>query len=73
MLLNLFIGFLLFLLGLWSWIRFSRFDYFLPFFVILQIFRKNAIAFLHPYCEMGGGGEVVLWKAVDAICELIKE
>lgn len=35
-------------------------------------FRRNAIAFMHPYCEQGGGGEVVLWKAVEALRERIK-
>lgn len=35
--------------------------------------RRRAVAFLHPYCEMGGGGEVVLWKAVDAIAKEIRK
>ena len=28
------------------------------------------IAFFHPFCASGGGGERVLWKAVEALGEL---
>ncbi|KAI6177160.1 GDP-Man:Man(3)GlcNAc(2)-PP-Dol alpha-1,2-mannosyltransferase [Aphelenchoides bicaudatus] len=41
--------------------------------VFIRLRRRNAIAFLHPYCEQGGGGEVVLWKAVEALRERIKK
>eukprot|EP01119_Soliformovum_irregulare_P014584 TRINITY_DN3992_c0_g1_i1.p1 TRINITY_DN3992_c0_g1~~TRINITY_DN3992_c0_g1_i1.p1 ORF type:complete len:458 (+),score=101.03 TRINITY_DN3992_c0_g1_i1:65-1438(+) len=29
--------------------------------------RHNAVAFFHPYCNDGGGGERVLWAAVAAV------
>ena len=29
--------------------------------------RKNVVAFFHPYCNDGGGGERVLWCAVQAL------
>jgi alpha-1,2-mannosyltransferase len=28
------------------------------------------VAFFHPFCSAGGGGERVLWKAVEALGEL---
>lgn len=31
--------------------------------------RKPVIAFLHPYCAAGGGGERVLWVAISAVLE----
>uniref|UniRef100_A0A7E4UW91 GDP-Man:Man(3)GlcNAc(2)-PP-Dol alpha-1,2-mannosyltransferase n=1 Tax=Panagrellus redivivus TaxID=6233 RepID=A0A7E4UW91_PANRE len=40
-------------------------------FVVLRIFRtrrkSGTIAFFHPYCEGGGGGERVLYQAIDAL------
>jgi alpha-1,2-mannosyltransferase len=30
----------------------------------------NVIAFFHPHCSAGGGGERVLWKAVQVLGEL---
>src|SRR5882762_9558901 len=27
----------------------------------------KTVAFFHPYCNAGGGGERVLWKAINAI------
>lgn len=30
--------------------------------------RPGSIGFFHPFCEDGGGGEVVLWTAVDELC-----
>jgi alpha-1,2-mannosyltransferase len=35
--------------------------------------RKKRIAFFHPYCLAGGGGERVLWKAVQALDDLCDE
>lgn len=32
--------------------------------------RPIVIAFFHPYCSAGGGGERVLWKAVQVLGEL---
>jgi ALG11 mannosyltransferase N-terminus len=32
---------------------------------------STSIAFFHPYCTGGGGGERVLWKMVDVLCHLI--
>jgi len=34
---------------------------------------KKKIAFFHPYCSSGGGGERVLWKAIQALDELHSE
>lgn len=34
---------------------------------------KKKIAFFHPYCSSGGGGERVLWKAIQALDELHEE
>ena len=31
---------------------------------------RRSIAFFHPHCSAGGGGERVLWKAVEALQEL---
>eukprot|EP01105_Mastigella_eilhardi_P021509 TRINITY_DN5211_c0_g1_i1.p1 TRINITY_DN5211_c0_g1~~TRINITY_DN5211_c0_g1_i1.p1 ORF type:complete len:464 (-),score=128.01 TRINITY_DN5211_c0_g1_i1:1188-2579(-) len=31
--------------------------------------RKGAVAFFHPYCNAGGGGEFVLWNAIVALQE----
>lgn len=32
--------------------------------------KTTTIAFFHPHCASGGGGERVLWKAIQAIGEL---
>lgn len=32
--------------------------------------NKTLIAFFHPHCAGGGGGERVLWKAIQALIEL---
>lgn len=29
--------------------------------------RRPAVAFFHPYCNAGGGGERVLWCAIRAL------
>ncbi|EGD80510.1 ALG11 protein [Salpingoeca rosetta] len=29
----------------------------------------KTLAFFHPYCNAGGGGERVLWSAINAVCE----
>lgn len=34
---------------------------------------KKKIAFFHPYCSSGGGGERVLWKAIQALDEIHEE
>lgn len=34
---------------------------------------KTTIAFFHPHCASGGGGERVLWKAIQAIGELCRD
>jgi ALG11 mannosyltransferase N-terminus len=31
---------------------------------------KKTVAFFHPYCSSGGGGERVLWKSIQALDEL---
>lgn len=31
---------------------------------------KTSIAFFHPHCAGGGGGERVLWKAIESISQL---
>lgn len=37
-------------------------------FLFIKFFRKpKSFAFFHPYCDAGGGGERVLWKAVTAL------
>lgn len=33
----------------------------------------KTIAFFHPHCSAGGGGERVLWKAIEALAELNDE
>lgn len=35
-----------------------------------KAFTPKEIAFFHPFCSFGGGGERVLWKAVEALGEL---
>jgi alpha-1,2-mannosyltransferase len=35
--------------------------------------RRRRIAFFHPFCSSGGGGERVLWKAIQALDELHAE
>lgn len=30
----------------------------------------NVIAFFHPHCSAGGGGERVLWKQIEALDQL---
>ncbi|KAI2505068.1 ALG11 mannosyltransferase N-terminus [Fragilaria crotonensis] len=35
--------------------------------------KKKKIAFFHPFCSSGGGGERVLWKAIQALDELHAE
>lgn len=35
--------------------------------------RVPVIAFLHPYCASGGGGERVLWVGIAAICALVEK
>lgn len=32
-----------------------------------------SIAFFHPHCKGGGGGERVLWKAIESISQLSQE
>ena len=32
-------------------------------------FKRNCIAFFHPYCNDGGGGERVLWCAIQGLLE----
>ena len=47
-----------FLFFLWLFVRFGR--------------RRSVgkcVAFFHPYCDAGGGGEKVLWEAANAISE----
>ena len=46
--------FLTFCLFVWLYIRFSR-------------RYEKSVAFFHPYCDAGGGGEKVLWEAVNAV------
>ena len=46
--------FLTFSLFVWLYIRFSR-------------RYEKSVAFFHPYCDAGGGGEKVLWEAVNAV------
>lgn len=46
---------------------------------VLAFYRKRqkgnmkTIAFFHPHCSAGGGGERVLWKAIKALAELNDE
>ena len=35
--------------------------------------KRQRIAFFHPFCSSGGGGERVLWKAIQALDELHSE
>jgi hypothetical protein len=32
--------------------------------------REKVVAFFHPHCSAGGGGERVLWKAVEALGDM---
>lgn len=32
----------------------------------LRSYKRNIFGFFHPYCNAGGGGEKVLWKAVES-------
>lgn len=41
--------------------------YFLARHLLQKRIHKNTIAFFHLYCSSGGGGERVLWNAVEAI------
>ena len=40
-------------------------------FILIRLGRRqnNSVAFFHPYCDAGGGGERVLWEAVTAISQ----
>jgi len=38
-------------------------------FIRFSRYRNRTVAFFHPYCDAGGGGEKVLWEAVRAIKE----
>lgn len=29
--------------------------------------KETVVGFFHPYCNLGGGGERVLWAAINAI------
>ena len=44
---------------------------FLFIFFLIRFGRRqnNSVAFFHPYCDAGGGGERVLWEAVAAISQ----
>ena len=33
--------------------------------------RRGTIAFFHPHCSAGGGGERVLWKMVQVLGDLV--
>jgi hypothetical protein len=35
--------------------------------------RKKLLAFFHPHCSAGGGGERVLWKAIQALGEIYND
>jgi ALG11 mannosyltransferase N-terminus len=35
--------------------------------------RRKVIAFFHPYCSSGGGGERVLWKAIQVLGDLVEK
>lgn len=35
--------------------------------------KKKLIAFFHPHCSAGGGGERVLWKAIQALGEIYNQ
>uniref|UniRef100_A0A0N5BWX3 GDP-Man:Man(3)GlcNAc(2)-PP-Dol alpha-1,2-mannosyltransferase n=1 Tax=Strongyloides papillosus TaxID=174720 RepID=A0A0N5BWX3_STREA len=44
----------------------------IPFLIFLSIYlrltkNKNSVAFFHPYCNAGGGGERVLWCALNGM------
>jgi len=50
------IFFFILCLSVFFWVRFGR-------------RQNNSVAFFHPYCDAGGGGERVLWEAISAISE----
>lgn len=50
------IFFFILCLSVFFWVRFGRRE-------------NNSVAFFHPYCDAGGGGERVLWEAISAISE----
>jgi hypothetical protein len=41
----------------------------------IRIVRREdkCVAFFHPYCDAGGGGERVLWEAVKALNSKYKD
>ena len=50
-------------------IVFVSFALFCLLFIRFSRYRSRTVAFFHPYCDAGGGGEKVLWEAVRAIKE----
>uniref|UniRef100_F1L3K1 GDP-Man:Man(3)GlcNAc(2)-PP-Dol alpha-1,2-mannosyltransferase n=1 Tax=Ascaris suum TaxID=6253 RepID=F1L3K1_ASCSU len=56
-----------------SWITSFALLFFAPLIFLTVIVRtrlrkqRNTVAFFHPYCNAGGGGERVLWIAVNAM------
>ena len=48
-------------------IVFVSFALFCLLFIRFSRYRSQTVAFFHPYCDAGGGGEKVLWEAVRAI------
>ena len=48
-------------------IVFASFALFCLLFIRFSRYRSRTVAFFHPYCDAGGGGEKVLWEAVRAI------
>uniref|UniRef100_A0A0N4ZMT7 GDP-Man:Man(3)GlcNAc(2)-PP-Dol alpha-1,2-mannosyltransferase n=1 Tax=Parastrongyloides trichosuri TaxID=131310 RepID=A0A0N4ZMT7_PARTI len=49
----------------------------IPCMILLSLYlrltkNKNSVAFFHPYCNAGGGGERVLWCAINGMQERLR-
>lgn len=59
----------LFLIALFCWFLVRSNRTVLSFYSDYKWESSRVLAFFHPYCDSGGGGERVLWMAINALLE----